>query len=168
MPIYEFYCADCHVVYNFLSRRLETSKHPTCPRCGRPELERRISAFAISKGRKEPAGEDAPPDVDEARLERAMEALAREAGSLDDEDPKGAARLMRRLYESAGLDLGPGMVEALRRMEAGEAPEAIEEELGDFLAEDPFAGVTEGKREGVKGLRRTLLPPRVDPELYEL
>ncbi len=50
MPVYEFYCADCHTVYNFFSQSVNTAKRPTCPKCGRPELERRASLFAISKG----------------------------------------------------------------------------------------------------------------------
>ena len=164
MPIYEFYCSDCHTVFNFLSRRIGPARQPACPRCGRPELERRVSAFAISRGRQEP-GEDALPDLDESRLEGAMASLAGEVDSLDDDDPKGAARLMRRLYESAGLPLGPGVAEALRRMESGEDPEAIEEELGDALEEDPFAAPPE---KDARSLRRRLLPPRVDPELYEI
>lgn len=164
MPIYEFYCSDCHTVFNFLSRTMGAARRPACPRCGRPELERRASTFAISRGRKEP-GEAAPEGLDEPRLEKAMASLASEVDSLDDDDPKGAARLMRRLYESAGLPLGPGMAEALRRMESGEDPEAIEEQLGDALEDDPFAAPPE---KDVRSLRRRMLPPRVDSTLYEL
>lgn len=165
MPIYEFYCADCHAIYNFLSRTIDTSRRPDCPRCGRNELERRASAFAISKGRKEeePSG---APDLDDARLEQAMATLAGEAEGIDESDPKAAARLMRRLYETAGLGLGPNLEEAMRRLEAGEDPEAIEEELGDVLeAEDPFGT---GAPASVAAVRRRVLPPRTDPELYEL
>ena len=49
MPIYEFYCADCHTIFNFLARKT-SSVVPGCPRCDRRRLERRVSAFAISKG----------------------------------------------------------------------------------------------------------------------
>ena len=80
MPIYEFYCADCHRVFHFLSRTVETRKRPDCPRCGRRGIERRPSSFAISKGRKEAEGERGLPEVDDARLERAMEAMARHVG----------------------------------------------------------------------------------------
>jgi hypothetical protein len=45
---------------------------------------------------------------------------------------------MRRLSEMAGLPLGKGMREAIERMEAGEDPDKIEEEMGDILEEDPF------------------------------
>src|SRR5512145_1150123 len=63
MPVYEFYCAECHTIFNFLSRRVNTEKRPDCPRCGRPELERQVSSFAVSKGRPE-AGED-PEKIEE-------------------------------------------------------------------------------------------------------
>jgi len=49
MPIYEFYCVDCHTVFNFFSRRIDTEKRPSCPRCGRPGLERRLQQFQQSQ-----------------------------------------------------------------------------------------------------------------------
>ena len=35
MPIYEFYCRDCHRVYSFLSRSVAPDRRPPCPKCGR-------------------------------------------------------------------------------------------------------------------------------------
>jgi putative FmdB family regulatory protein len=175
MPIYEFYCPHCHRVYNFLSRAVNTSGAPACPRCGRPELVRRASLFAISKGRKEEPAADAggEPPLDEARLERAMESLAQDFEGVDENNPRQGAHLMRKVFEAAGLPIGAGMQEALRRMESGEDPDKIEEELGDALEEDPFAGMGgeaggEGPRKGLAGLRRRVLPPSVDPELHEM
>ncbi len=174
MPIYEFYCAHCHRVFNFLSRQVDTEKVPACPRCQRRDLSRRVSSFAISKGRKEePARPPGPePGADEGRLERAMEAMAGEIEGIDENDPRQGARFMRRMFEAAGLPVGGGMEEALRRMEAGEDPEKIEAEMGDVLGEDPLAGLGEkGSQEGgrgLAGLRRRLLPPAVDPELHEM
>ena len=174
MPIYEFYCPHCHRVFNFLSRTVTTSRTPACPRCRQPELARRASAFAISKGRKEPAkaeAPDLPPGFDEAKLERAMSALARDAESIDENDPRQGARLMRQVFEAAGLPVGTGMDEALKRMEAGEDPEKVEAEMGDVFEEDPFAaggGDPAKPKERLAGLRRRLLPPSVDPELYEM
>jgi putative FmdB family regulatory protein len=169
MPIYEFYCADCHTIFSFLARTPGAARRPDCPRCGRAALERRPSAFAISKGRtEEPAPEDADPG--DAGLERAVAAMASELDGLDENDPRGAARLMRRLYDRAGLPLGPRLLEARGRLEAGEDPDAIDAELGDALAsEAPFGeGQAEGPAGGVRALRRRTLPPRTDPELYEL
>ena len=177
MPIYEFYCPDCHRVFNFLSRAVDTTRTPRCPRCEGDRLARRASAFAISKGRKEePKPEAPPPDVDEARLERAMETLAGEMDTLDENDPRQGASLMRRLFEATGMPVGGGMEEALRRMESGEDPEKIEEDMGGVLEQDPFGGLLGGEgddkdpAEGKKGLGRLrrMLPPQVDPELYEM
>ncbi len=178
MPIYEFYCPECHRLFSFLSRRVDTEGRPPCPRCGRP-LTRRPSVFAVSRGRKEEPAEGKPEkDLDDPRMEAAMEALAAEAEGIDENDPRQAARLMRRMFQATGTPVGGGMEEALRRMESGEDPEKIEAEMGDVFEQDPFggeggaeSGAPEGKAEG-KGrlgrLRRELLPPTVDPTLYEM
>jgi putative FmdB family regulatory protein len=168
MPIYEFYCSPCHRIYSFLSRAIDTERAPDCPRCGAKQLARRASSFAISKGRPERAqGEDeAVPDVDEAKLMRLMEELGPEAENINEDDPRQAAHMMRRLFDAAGLPVGSGMEEALRRMAAGEDPEKVEQDLGDSLDQDPFSA-GERKR-SFASLRRRLLPPSVDTHLYEL
>lgn len=166
MPIYEFYCSRCHVIFNFLARTAGTRKRPACPKCGKPKLEKQASAFAISKNRPEPDGEDGLPDLDEEKMERAMEDLARQAEGISEDDPRAMAGLMRRFYEGAGMELGEGMNEAIRRMEAGEDMEQIEEDLGDLLEdEEALFGAGAG---GLKGLKRRLRPPRVDDTLYDL
>ncbi len=167
MPIYEFYCTDCHRIFSFLSRSVNTQKRPACPRCGRPELERRVSAFAISKGTKEPvggAGPEAMPEMDEAKLASAMESLEGEAEGLNQDDPRQSARMMRKLFGATGMPMEAGMEEALRRMEAGEDPDKIEEEMGDVFAEGALAGGE--PRRGGAGPRRSR--PSVDPELHEM
>ena len=163
MPIYEFYCADCHTLFSFLSRKIDTRKRPACPRCERPRLERRASTFSVTCGRAETEAEEPPPGVDTERMEQAMAGLAREAEGIAEDDPKALAGLMRRFYDGSGTAIGEGMSEALRRLESGEDPETIEAEMGEVLeAEDPFAG--HGPSLGRLGHR---LRPAVDPELYE-
>jgi len=169
VPIYEFYCPDCHRIYNFLSRTVTPARKPACPRCKRADLERRPSLFAVSRGMAEPAegadGADGfPPGMDEEKLARAMASFDGDLDGADGDDPRAAAHMMRKIWETAGLKLGPSMEEAFRRMEAGEDPESIEADMGDVLAaEDPFAGIPGTAR----GLRKRL-PPSVDPELHEL
>lgn len=167
MPIYEFYCADCHTIYNFFSRRINTDKIPACPKCGRADLERQVSLFSMSKGRKERDEDDAMfGDVDESSMETALGSLASEMEGIDEDDPKQAARMMRRLFDATGMKLAGGMEEAIRRMEAGDDPDRIEEEMGDLLEEeDPFA--IKPKR-AFDDLRRKYLPPKVDETLYDL
>ena len=55
MPIYEFYCKDCHTIFNFLSAKVDTTTKPSCPKCGLHPLERQVSRFAISKGLPDPS-----------------------------------------------------------------------------------------------------------------
>jgi len=162
MPIYEFYCGRCNTVFNFFSRGVNTTKVPGCPKCGR-KLSRQMSLFAkVSRGGEEPAGDGMPP-VDEAKMERAMAMLAGEAEKLNEDDPRQAAQLMRKLTDATGMSLGAGMEEALHRLEKGEDPDRIEAEMGDLLeGEEPF--VMGGK--GQKGRRKP--KPRVDETLYDL
>lgn len=103
------------------------------------------------------------PDLDEARMEQAIQAMAGEMEGLDENDPRQMARFMRKLTEATGMDLGTGMEEAMRRLESGEDPEKIEEEMGDlFDGENPFS------REGMRGLKRKFTPPSHDDTLYTL
>ena len=69
MPIYEFYCADCHTIYSFFSRRVNTEKIPACPdsRCGRTALARQVSLFSVSKGRADQGEDDALSGIDEGK-----------------------------------------------------------------------------------------------------
>ena len=121
-----------------------------------------MSSFAVIRGVKEDH-DDGLPDIDESKLERAMTALASEAERINEDDPKQAAQLMRKLTHMTGLELGTGMEEALRRMEAGEDPEQIEAEMGDLLEEeDPL--IFQGQKKST--FRRR--PPQKDDKLYEL
>ena len=45
-------------------------------------------------------------------MEKAMQMLSKEADHMDEDDPKHAANLMRKLSDMTGLHLGPGMEEA--------------------------------------------------------
>ena len=163
MPIYEFYCEDCHTIFNFFSKTVNTTKKPKCPRCKKKTLSRQMSPFAIT-GR---AGEEGDIDdfpMDESKMEKAMQALAGQAENMNEDDPRQAANLMRKLSDMTGLELGEGMTEALRRMESGEDPDQIEAEMGDILeSEDPF--VIPGKKGGRAEVRKA---PDRDETLYDL
>lgn len=139
MPIYEFFCPRCNTLFSFFSKTVNTEKRPLCPQCRKTTLQRWMSLF--SRPRMAAEEQETPlPGMDETQMEKAVGLLAREAEHLDENDPRQAAQLMRRLTDMTGLHLGGGMEEALRRMEAGEDPEAIEAEMGDILeSEDPLS-----------------------------
>jgi len=162
MPVYEFYCETCNTIYNFFSRTINNDRKPDCPKCGRGELKKKVSMFYAPTG-KTKESDDRIPNMDEGRLQKAMAMLESQAGSINEDDPRQAATLMRKLSDAAGLNLGAGFEEALARLERGEDPDTIEKDMGDLLeSEDPFAVVSSS---GIKSRRQK---PKVDETLYEL
>jgi putative FmdB family regulatory protein len=164
--MYEFYCPHCHTIFTFLSRRVNTGALPPCPRCGRDDMRREVSPVSVTGSAEEPGGDEDAFPGDEARMERALESLASEAEGLDEEDPRQAARLMRRLSDMTGMQFGGAMEEALARMEAGEDPEKIEEELGDQMNEDELFQFREQQAGGRRTAKRAA--PHRDPGLYDM
>jgi putative FmdB family regulatory protein len=171
VPIYEFYCPDCHTVYSFFSATVRTDARPACPKCGRPELARRPSRFAtLSPGRSEESEADADDPfagVDEDRMERAVEALAGEFEGMDegaDPDPRQLSRVLRKFSDLTGLEAGPKLRDLLDRLERGEDPESLDAETGgegdDDLSE--FFALKK-KMLGARAGR-----PKVDDTLYFL
>ena len=123
-----------------------------------------MSAFAFTGKAKEDGDMD-DLHFDEAKMEKAMNMLAGEAENINEDDPRQAANLMRKLTDMTGMELGSGMQEALKRMEAGEDPDAIEAEMGDLLEEEePF--LMPEKKGAAKGTKRTT--PQRDETLYDL
>ncbi|MEN8190498.1 MAG: zinc ribbon domain-containing protein [Thermodesulfobacteriota bacterium] len=163
MPIYEFYCGQCNVLFNFYSSRINTTSRPDCPRCGRKELERRMSTFAtIGKATEE--GDDPLGGMDESKMEQAFESLMKDAEGLNEDDPRQMATLMRKFSDKTGINLGDPMEEAISRMEQGEDPEQVEREMGDLLeGDDAFS--FEGLKKAAGKKQR---PPIQDDKLYDL
>ena len=162
MPIYEFYCDQCNVIFNFLSSRVNTSKIPDCPRCGKPEMSKQISTFAtIGKAKDE--SDDPFAGFDESKMENAFESLMKEAGNVNEDDPRQMASLMRKFTSQTGMQLGESMEEALSRMESGEDPEQVEKEMGDLISEDDFS-LDSMKKKVMKRVEK----PVYDEKLYEL
>ncbi len=165
MPIYEFYCPDCHILFNFFSARIDTTAQPTCPRCDKPELARKPSRFAMLKHTSNDAEDVTPFDnLDESKLEGAMGTLMQEMGHLENEDdPRTMGQMMRRFSELSGLEMGDRMEEMVARLETGEDPDSLEQEMGGEPGEDDFDDFFKLKK--VVSTRRR---PRVDDELYFL
>jgi len=113
LPIYEYYCSECNTIYQFLVR--SERKEIKCPRCGNDNLERVMSQFSTSSSK-------AKSDDD----------LAADMADIDENDPRSMARAVRRMADDMGEDLGPELEHALERLEAGEDPEKVEQELEEM------------------------------------
>jgi len=144
MPIYEFACPKCRKIFAFLSRRVAPSHTPSCPKCGSKKLSKEVSRFAMLKGMAEPApkadaGEpDGPPmpDFDDPKVARAMAEMESDMEYLDESNPRHMAHLMRKMKDLMPPGSMPKEMEtAIRRLEAGEDPEKVEEDMGDLLGD---------------------------------
>lgn len=156
MPIYEFACPRCRVIFSFLSKRLPPSRGPACPKCGHKNLTKQVSAFAMPRGLKEPATSAAEgpetgpmPDLDDPRIASVMNELEQNMDHLDENNPRHMAYMMKKMKDI----LPPGTVPkemdvAIKRLEAGEDPEKIEADMGDAFKD--FMGGPEGE-EGMEG-----------------
>jgi putative FmdB family regulatory protein len=138
MPVYEFLCRACNKIYSFHSFTVQTEKIPSCPKCGAEGLSRVPSRFGVNAPRKaaDAVGDGDDSDMDDPRMEREMMRLASELEHMDENDPRQMAQAVRRMAEIAGEPVTPAMEEMIRRLEAGEDPEMIEEDLGDALEEE--------------------------------
>jgi putative FmdB family regulatory protein len=142
MPIYEFACPKCRKIYSFLSKRMNPDRSPVCPKCGNKKLKKELSRFAMTRGLAEPAaegdaGEEGPmPDMDDPRIARAMSEMERDMEHLDENNPKHMAHMMRKMKDILPAGTVPKELDiAIKRLEAGEDPEKIEEDMGDVLGE---------------------------------
>src|ERR1035441_2730877 len=135
MPIYEFACPKCRRIFSFLSKRVKPDRLPVCPKCGNKKLSKQVSRFALSKGLKEPAagGElagDGPPmpDFDDPPLGRAGMEMEHDLKHLDENNPRHMAHMMRKMKDLMPAGTMPKELDvAIKRLEAGEDPEKIEE-----------------------------------------
>ena len=162
MPMYEFLCEDCNRVFSFLARTPEVARRrPGCPKCGGRKMTRQLSLFAAgrkrgerSQGPESSAPETAgdPSPADDARMERAMMDLERDMESVDENNPRQMAAVMRRLSDASGEHMGPEMDEMIRRLEAGEDPDKVEEEMGDVLGDEGPGGGAGGAPSYDEGL----------------
>src|SRR5664279_1790452 len=143
MPIYEYACPKCRVIFNFLSKRINPNRLPVCPKCGNKKMTKQMSRFAMSRGLKEPAakseaetGEPPMPDFDDPRMEKAMMEMERDMEHLDENNPKHMAHMMRKMKDLMPPGTVPKELDvAIKRLEAGEDPEKIEADMVDVLGD---------------------------------
>jgi putative FmdB family regulatory protein len=158
MPIYEYACPKCRVIFNFLSKRINPERAPVCPKCGSKKMFKQMSRFATTHGLKEaapkteaPPGEPPMPDMDDPRVERAMMEMERDMEHLDENNPRHMAHMMRKMKDLMPPGSLPKELDvAIKRLEAGEDPEKIEADMGDVLG-DLMGGDEEGGGMGGMG-----------------
>lgn len=187
MPIYEYYCPDNNTIYQFYAKTLAQGQSiPKCPDNPKFTMKKLVSAFAVTRGGKkdgpghssemgaEPAGGDSAED---ARMEAAMNAMEREFSSVDENDPRAMARMMRRMSEITGEKIDGEMEEVVRKLEEGADPDSLEDQLGggedaggmdDPYGEGPAGDAPAADPKEPKHRFRVRKPvPRRDPRMYD-
>lgn len=138
MPIYEFACPKCRVIFSFLSKRINPDRKPACPKCGSKRLSKEVSRFAMLSGGGGDAegGDDNMPDLDDPRVMRAMGELERDMERMDENNPQHMAHMMKKMRDIMPDGSIPKELDvAIKRLEKGEDPEKIEEDMGDVLGD---------------------------------
>ncbi|MGA7730487.1 MAG: zinc ribbon domain-containing protein [Chloroflexia bacterium] len=141
MPIYEYRCADCKrrvsvffMSFSVADRRTEAGE-VECPRCGGKRLSRLVSKVNMVRGGG-PVGDGMAEDMGDGGM-GGMDDMGGMGGmegmfeGLDDEDPRSVARWARRMKDSMGdeMDMGPEFDQALARIEAGEDPDKVMDDM---------------------------------------
>ncbi len=118
MPSYDYRCRDCgkrSVIYQSYQEYGEVPVE--CPHCGSAELKRLIGRVRIAKS-------------EESRLDDLSDPSS--WGDIDEDDPRSMAKMMRKMGQELGEDMPPEFDEVVDRLEAGEDPEQIEQDLPDL------------------------------------
>lgn len=141
MPIYEFYCTACHVVFSFYAKSAGVKKQPLCPRCQKT-LKRQVSIFSLSGGIR--GVEDLP--VESRRIEQGMKKLEQ----LGERDPKEAERLRKKFSQFTGVNF----------------EQSKKKPLGDTASDTKSVATYKDPAE--KSLHKHEKPPERDTHLYEI
>jgi len=122
MPVYEYRCQDCRRRASLYQTYAEYGSVPVnCPHCGGANLRRLISRVRFARS-------------EDSRLESLSD--PGEWDGVDESAPRSLGRMMRKMGHEMGEDMPPEFDEVVDRLEAGQDPEDIEQDLPDLGAGD--------------------------------
>ena len=117
MPIYRYRCLNCKKRFEvFMSYKEYGEKSVVCPHCSSADVQRRIERIRVAKS-------------EDSRLDALTDPSGLEG--LED-DPRALGRMMRKMSNEMGEDVGPEFNEVVDRLEAGQSPEDIEKAIPDL------------------------------------
>jgi putative FmdB family regulatory protein len=117
MPIYQYRCLNCKKRFEiFLSYKEYGVKVVSCPHCSSDQVQRRLGRIRIAKS-------------EESRMDNLTDVSNLEG--LEN-DPRALGRMMRKMSNEMGEEVGPEFDEVVDRLEAGQNPEDIEKAIPDL------------------------------------
>jgi len=127
MPSYEYRCQTCRRRFDlFMSYEDYGKLEVRCPHCEGTDVVRRIGRIRFARS-------------DESRLESMADPASLEGL---DEDPRSLGKMMRQMSREVGEEMPPEFDEVVHRLEAGQSPDEIEEEIPDLggMGDDDSGG----------------------------
>lgn len=129
MPLYDYRCLDCRQPFEiYLSYAEYGTRIVQCPRCQSTNVRRRLPRVRLARSeedRLEALAEDfSDPDVAEGL----------------EEDPRALGRWMRRMSQEVGEEMPPEFDEVVDRLEKGQRPEEIEQEMPELAGDESGDG----------------------------
>ncbi len=121
MPIYRYRCLHCQKRFELFMTYQEYGQQAVrCPHCQSTQVQRRIERIRVAKSEESRLDSLGSPE-DLAGLEN---------------DPQELGRVMRKMGQEMGEDLGPEFSEVVDRLEAGQSPEDIEQSIPELNEDD--------------------------------
>jgi putative FmdB family regulatory protein len=129
MPKYEYRCLDCKRRFDVFFTFSEYGTKPVvCTHCNSENVQRKIGRVRVARS-------------DESRIESMADP---ESMAGLEEDPRALGRMMRSMSREMGEEMGPEFDEVIGRLEAGQSPEQIEQDLPDLGGADDTGGMPGG------------------------
>lgn len=117
MPVYQYRCLNCKKRFEvFVSYKEYGTKSILCPHCNSSEVQRRIGRIRVAKS-------------EESRMDSLTDPSGLEG---IENDPRALGKMMRKMGNEMGEDVGPEFDEVVDRLEAGQSPEDIEKAIPDL------------------------------------
>jgi putative FmdB family regulatory protein len=117
VPIYRYRCTNCKRRFEtYLSYNEYGNKIVRCPHCDSDQVQRRLERIRVAKS-------------EESRMDSLTDLSGLEG---IENDPRALGKMMRKMSNEMGEDVGPEFDEVVDRLEAGQSPEDIEKAIPDL------------------------------------
>lgn len=121
MPLYDYRCLDCHRSFEvYISYAEYGTRRVQCPHCQSANIRRRLPRVRLARS-EEDRIESLADDFSDPNLAEGLE-----------EDPRTLGRWMRRMSQELGEEMPPEFDEVVDRLEKGQRPEEIEQEMPEL------------------------------------
>lgn len=118
MPKYDYRCQTCKKRFEVFIPYADYGIQPVhCPNCGTSEVSRLINRVRFARSEDSRLDDMADPD---------------QLAGLED-DPRAMGRMLRKMSKEAGEDMPPEFDEVVDRLEKGQDPEQIEQDLPGLM-----------------------------------